>query len=180
MRRAAHWLRSGGVVGYPTEAVYGLGCDPFCRPAVQRVLALKGRPAHKGLIVIAATFAQLAPFVRPLEVALVGRALATWPGPTTWLWPARPGIAPWLRGRHGTVAVRVTAHPVCAALCQRFGGAIVSTSANLSGRPPARDARRVRRLFGRGADYVVSGPLGGASRPTEIRDLMTGRVVRPG
>jgi L-threonylcarbamoyladenylate synthase len=171
-------VKSGGIIAYPTEAVYGLGCDPRNEAAVRRLLALKRRPAHKGLILIAADFAQLALFLQPLSPADQARLAATWPGPLTWLIPARPETPGWLRGRHATLAVRVTAHPLAAALCWACGHPLVSTSANLSGRPPARTALAVRRQLGRNLDYLLPGPTGGAAQPTEIRDLRTERRVR--
>lgn len=168
------------MVAYPTEAVFGLGCDPLDGAAVDRLLALKGRPAAKGLILIAAAFQQILPFVEPLDPALTAHIQATWPGPVTWLLPARPAVPHWLRGGHDTIAVRVTAHPPAAALCETFGGALVSTSANRAGHPPARSPLAVRRTFGDGLDYILHAPLGGLLRPTEIRDGRTGAVVRAG
>lgn len=179
LRAAARVVKSGGLIAYPTEAVYGLGCDPRNEGAVRRLLALKHRPMRKGLILIAADFTQLAPFLQPL--AATDRALiaATWPGPHTWLIPARSDTPRWLRGRHDTLAVRVTAHPLAAALCRICGHPLVSTSANRSGRPPARTALAVRRQLGEKAiDYLLTGSTGGAAQPTEIRDLRTGRRVR--
>lgn len=178
LQAAARAIRAGGVVAYPTEAVYGLGCDPHNEIAVRRLLALKRRPLHKGLILIAADFAQLAPFLQPLSPSDQTRLAATWPGPYTWLIPAWPTTPPWLRGRHDTLAVRVTAHPLAAALCRACGHPLVSTSANRSGRPPARTALAVRRQLGCDLDDLLPGPTGGAAQPTEIRDLRTGRVAR--
>jgi L-threonylcarbamoyladenylate synthase len=173
-------LRAGGVVAYPTEAVYGLGCDPRQAAALDRVLALKGRPTTLGVILIASAFNELAPFLAPLPPALEARASATWPGPVTWVWPCAAGLPPALTGGRDTLAVRVTAHPVAAALCHAFGGALVSTSANRHGEPPARDAAAVRAAFGTGVDAIVDGPCGGLARPTEIRDVRTGAVLRAG
>jgi len=184
LRTAAAALRAGGVVAYPTEAVYGLGCDPRQAAALARLLALKQRPAERGLILIASEFDQLAPFLAPLDAAREARCAATWPGPVTWAWPAAPDLPAALTGGRGTLAVRVTAHPVAAALCRAFGGALVSTSANPHGSPPARDADAVRTAFGAafGAalDAVLDGPCGGAVGPTEIRDALTGAVLRAG
>lgn len=180
LRATAHTVRAGGIVAYPTEAVYGLGCDPWNEPAVRRLLALKRRPVHKGLILIAADFAQLAPFLQPLSPADQARLAATWPGPYTWLIPARTDTPRWLRGRHDTLAVRVTAHPLAAALCRTCGHALVSTSANFSGRPPARTALAVRRRLGRNIDALLPSPTGGAAKPTEIRDLRSGQRIRAG
>lgn len=173
-------LRVGGVVAYPTEAVYGLGCDPRDAPALDRILALKGRPTSLGLILIASEFNQLAPYLAPLPTALEARVAATWPGPVTWIWPCVAGLPAVLTGGRDTLAVRVTAHAGAAALCHAFGGALVSTSANRHGESPARDAAAVRAAFGDGVDVVVDGPCGGLARPTEIRDARTGAVVRAG
>lgn len=179
LHAAARVVRAGGLIAYPTEAVYGLGCDPRDERAVRRLLALKRRSMRKGLILIAADLAQLEPFLQ-LTQADRARLAATWPGPRTWLVPARPATPCWLRGRHDTLAVRVTAHPLAAALCRACGHPLVSTSANLSGRPPARSALAARRQLGRHLDALLPGPTGGAARPTAIRNLRTGRTVRGG
>ena len=179
LKRAAAIVRHGGVIAYPTEAVFGLGCDPGNEAAVRRLLAIKRRPLSKGLILIAADLEQLKPFIEPLDSQSLAQVGAAWPGPVTWLLPARWKAPIWLRGRHDTLAVRVSAHPIASALCRIYGGALVSTSANLSGRPPARRAEQVRRQLGDVLDYVVPGETGGAAKPTEIRDLRSGRLVRP-
>jgi L-threonylcarbamoyladenylate synthase len=166
------------VVAYPTEGVYGLGCDPADATAVARVLRLKQRPPGKGLILVASRFKQLDRYLAPVAPELAQRALAAWPGPVTWLWPARPWVPVWLRGHHACLAVRVSAHPVVVALCEALGGPLVSTSANKSGRPPARSKHVLRRCFGRQVDAIVPGPCGDLGRPSEIRELLTGTVVR--
>jgi L-threonylcarbamoyladenylate synthase len=178
VKLAARRLRTGGVVAYPTEAVYGLGCDPLDHTAFVRLLALKRRPDAKGVILIAADETQLAPFVTPLSKAATAHLRGSWPGPVTWIVPAASGVPGWLTGGRDTVAVRVTAHPLAAALCRAFGGALVSTSANRTGQPPARTALKVRQLFGNRLDGIVVGPLGGLARPTTIRDARTGSVIR--
>ncbi len=119
---AAAWVARGGLIAYPTEAVYGLGCDPENGHAVRRLLALKARPEHKGLILIAADWAQLEPYVRGLGQTAMAAIHATWPGAVTWLLPARRETPRWLTGEHQTLAVRVTAHPLAAALCRQWGG----------------------------------------------------------
>ena len=177
IKRAAAILHQGGIIAYPTEGIWGLGCDPADAQAVLRLLALKHRPWQKGLILIAADYEQLAPYVTATP-ALLKRVRATWPGPVTWLLPTRDEAPPWLCGIHRSLAVRVTAHPVAAALCRRFGGALVSTSANLSGHPAARRHLQVRRHFGAELDYIVPGPLGAQAGATEIRDAVSGSVIR--
>ncbi len=178
LAQAARHVKAGGIIAYPTEAVYGLGCDPRDGAAVLRLLALKQRPLAKGLILIAARFEDLQPYVTALPAETRSKVRKTWPGPVTWLLPARPEVPYWLRGSHAVLAVRVTAHPLAAALCRACGGVLVSTSANISNRPPARTALAVRRCFGADVDYVISGTLGGLDKPTPIIDARSGRVVR--
>ena len=173
-----HALARGGVIAYPTEAVWGLGCEPLNRHAVARLLALKRRSQLKGLILVASSFSQVEPYAAKVDRAALEHAFDTWPGPTTWLFPAARGVPGWLRGEHDTIALRVTAHPVARALCDARGGAIVSTSANLAGRPPACSALQVRCRFGGALDFIVPGDTGGFGRPTPIRDLLTGRRLR--
>lgn len=178
LRLAARLLRGGGIVAYPTEGVYGLGCDPLNPLAVQRVLQLKGRSARKGLILIAADYAQVRPFLRPPGKQLSRRLRDDWPGPVTWVLPAAAAVPGWLTGGRDTLAVRVTSHLLAAALCRAFGRALVSTSANRSGGRPARSALDVRRLFGDAVDLILHGALGGLRGPTPIRDATSGRLLR--
>lgn len=175
---AARCICAGGILAYPTEAVYGLGCDPWNEDAVRRLLAIKMRSEHKGLILIASDFTQLQRFVEPLNDKQMATVLATWPGPVTWLLPASAQTPRWLTGRHPTLAVRVTAHPLAAALCETTGGALVSTSANVSGRPAARTALQARSALGSEVDLILGGRCGGRARPSTIRDGLTGAVIR--
>ncbi len=178
LRLAARCFHDGGLIAYPTEEVFGLGCDPMDEEAVERLLALKQRPVDKGLILIAADFNQLAPYVAALPAPVLGEVIQSWPGPATWLFPADRRTPPWLTGRHPTLAVRVTAHPLAAALCRSCGSALVSTSANVSTRAPARTALGVYTRFGRRLDYVLHGAVGPLDRPTSIRDALSGRLIR--
>jgi L-threonylcarbamoyladenylate synthase len=179
LRAAARAIRAGAVVAYPTEAVFGLGCDPLNPVAVQRLLAIKGRQQRKGLILIAADFEQLRPFLAPLSESQLRTILAEWPGPVTWVLPAAAGVPGWLTGGRDTLAARVTDHPLAAALCRTAGMPLVSTSANAAGHPPARSDLQVR-LRCPGVDRILCGSTGGLARPTEIRDLASGRQLRAG
>jgi L-threonylcarbamoyladenylate synthase len=176
LQHAARILKQGGLVAYATEYCFGLGCDPFDRDAVLRLLRLKHRPVKKGLIVLAADIGQLAPLVRDIPP----QVSASWPGPHTWLLLPLPGVPGWITGRHEKIAVRVTAHAQAAALCHASGMAIVSTSANRAGQAPARSTREVVRRFGKLIDYILPGRVGDVSAPTPIRDAVTGKLVRPG
>jgi len=178
LRTARRTLQAGGIVAYPTEAVYGLGCDPLNPHSVMRLLAIKQRPWQKGLILIASERHQLDPYLETVTAGIEEQLDQTWPGPVTWLLSARPDVPRWLRGEHDTLAVRVTGHPVAAALCEAFGGPIVSTSANLAGHEPARSPLRVQCELGGQVDYILHGPLGELAQPTEIRDARSGRIIR--
>jgi L-threonylcarbamoyladenylate synthase len=178
--RAAEIVRGGGVIAYPTEAVFGLGCDPLNEAAVARLLKLKQRPREQGLILLAAEFAQLQGFLNPVPEEIMQRVMRAWPGPMTWLMPARHDVPLWLRGRFETLAVRVTAHPIAAQLCHEAGTALVSTSANITGQAPARSADAVRAVFDTRIDMVLDAPLGASDRPTEIRDALTDEIIRAG
>lgn len=178
MRLAADRLQRGGVVAYPTESVFGLGCNPLDKKAVLRLLAIKQRDPSKGVILIAHDFEQLRDFVGNIPKERLATVLDQWPGPTTWLLPAAPWVPYWLTGEHETLAMRVTAHPVAATLCREAGMALVSSSANLSGRPPARTPLQVRTRCGASLDMVLHGQTGGLLRPTRIRDALNGSWIR--
>jgi L-threonylcarbamoyladenylate synthase len=172
------YLRRGGLIAYPTESCYGLGCDPRNLRALKRLVALKGRSAAKGLLLIASHFRQLQAFVRPLAPADRARMAKTWPGPVSWVVPASTACLPLLTGGRATVAVRVTAHPGAARLCRVLGMALVSTSANISGKKPAQTAAECRRIFGARV-RVLAGRIGQRRRPSTLIDLATGTVLRP-
>ncbi len=178
LRAAVNALRMGGVVACPTEAVWGLSCDPDNAGAVARLLELKQRPVRKGLILVAASEGQLGFLLQGLTAGEREILSDSWPGPATWLVPHRERVPPWIRGEHDTVAVRVSAHPVVSALCRAWGGPLVSTSANPGGARPARTLFQVRRYFGEALDGLVPGALGDQSRPTGIRNLATGEIIR--
>lgn len=173
-------LRAGGVIAYPTEAVFGLGCDPQDEAAVARLFALKQRPPTQGVLLIAANFAQVEKYIElpAVPAEALARAQATWPGPHTWIFPRAAATPAWLAGAHSGIAVRVTAHPLAAALCRAFGGALVSTSANRHGEPPARNTEAVQAAFGGELAYILAGETGGLARPTPIRNAITGEEIR--
>jgi L-threonylcarbamoyladenylate synthase len=176
---ACHALASGGVIAYPTEGVWGLGCEPLNLHACKRILRMKGRGTRKGFILIASDWDQVEPFLAHISRPKLKPVFQTWPGPVTWLLPAAHWVPPHLTGSRATLAIRVTAHPLARALCAQYGGPIVSTSANASGRAPLRSMLQVLRQFGDRVDYLLPGALGGRTRPTQIRDFATKRLVRP-
>lgn len=175
--QAVQVLRAGGVIAYATEGVWGLGCDPLNEQAVRRVLDLKQRSEAKGLIMIAASVQQVEHWLSGLDARQRKDMLATWPGPYTWIVPVADAPL-WLSGAHASLAIRVSAHAGVQALCLAWGGALVSTSANRSGQPALMSADAVRNEFGAELDFILPGELGGDARPSEIRDAVSGVVLR--
>jgi L-threonylcarbamoyladenylate synthase len=173
-------LRSGGLIAYPTEGVWGLGCDPRDEAAVLRLLALKQRDVAKGLILIAASEAPLAAFIdmAALDAAQRDTVRASWPGPNTWIMPATPHAPRWITGDHDGIAVRVTAHPIVRALCEAFGGALVSTSANIASEPSPTTRAALDPRIVAGVDAVCAGETLGRAQPSTIRDARSGGVLR--
>jgi L-threonylcarbamoyladenylate synthase len=179
IQQAALVLRSGGLVAYPTEAVWGLGCDPQNSRAIRRILTIKGRAIEKGLILVAASVEQFAPYLAGLSDADINKFSADRPVPTTWLVPDNGFAHPLVRGKHHSVALRVSAHPIVSALCAAYGGPIVSTSANFNGEMPRLWSWQIIRQMGRQLDYVLPGDLGSANKPSQIRDLLSDQILRP-
>lgn len=171
-------LRLGEVIAYPTEAVWGLGCDPFNEAAVAQVLRIKRRAPEKGLILAASDISQFDFLLHDLPPEQLAKLRSSWPGHNTWLVPHHGRVLPILSGQHDTIALRVSAHPIVVALCRKFGRPIVSTSANPQGLPPALNATKVRRYFAYERIYLAPGRVGQAQRPSTIRDLRTGEVIR--
>lgn len=175
-------FEQGQLLAYPTEAVFGLGCDPTNAHAVQALLDLKQRPIEKGLILLAADYSQLLPFVDDKAIGQDKRfsVFSHWPGPVTLILPARADCPRWLRGEHNSIATRVTAFEPARQLCKVLGSALVSTSANRSGEPALTAAAAVREAFGDSLGWVCEQPVGGAAAPSKILNPLTGEVVRIG
>ncbi len=177
IHRAGRILRSGGIIAYPTEGVFGLGCIPDYAEAVIRILSIKKRDPALGLVLIASDIEQLEDWVDLPETTTLKSSPER---PVTWIVPARRNVPYWITGDHCSLAVRITTHPVAAALCEAADSALVSTSANVAGSSPARTAYVLRRRFGSLVDCIVPGRCGPAAGPSEIRDLMSGEVLRAG
>lgn len=170
------FLKQGKIIAYPTEAIYGLGCDPYNQQAVEKLLTLKQRPISKGFIVLIASWDQLFPLIAPVPEDCLKRVRETWPGPVTWVFPKASLISPWLSGEHSGIAIRMSAHPIAHQLC--LEGPVVSTSVNISGYPPARTIEEICTQFPTGIDAIVAGDLGGANQPSAIYDVLTGMRLR--
>lgn len=182
-RGLKNYLRLGGVIAYATDSCFGLGCDPRSRLGLQRILRIKGRPQHKGVIIIGADQTQLTPYFAPLNTAQQNLLNSTWNNPKTdakphtWLVPAARSCPPWLTGKFNTIAARVTQHKASRALCQHLNMALVSTSANKSGCKSAKTSRECYKLFNKHV-RVIHGLIGIQRRPSTIQDLMTNKIIR--
>ncbi len=187
-RGLRNYLRQGGVIAYATESCFGLGCDPQSRLGLQRILRIKGRPQHKGVIIIAAQQKQLAPYFAALNAAQQNKLDNTWVAaqknakPHTWLVPAARNCPTWLTGKFNSIASRVTRFKASRVLCQQLDMAIVSTSANKSGCMPAKTSRECHKLFANAILQdqlrVIHGLIGKQKRPSTIQDLITNKIIR--
>jgi len=180
MSTAASVFQQGGVIAYPTEAVFGLGCDPDNQSAIEKLLQIKNRPKAKGLILLASSFEQLSPYLdltqltnKQLEVIL-----SRWPNGVTQILPARANISSYLTGDFTTLAVRVTNQPDVVSLCEQTNKPIVSTSANLSGLEPAKTWQTVDSHLIELIDYLLKGETLGYLQPSTILNGLTGEVFR--
>jgi L-threonylcarbamoyladenylate synthase len=182
LNNALKILQSQGVIAYPTESVFGLGCDPDCDAAIQKILLLKKRPAHKGLILIAASIEQLEKYAdfSLLTDAQLAAIKKTWPGPTTWIIPSQKNLSKLISGDFESVAVRVTDHPIVRQICLAFDKPIISTSANLSGLEAALNSQQTDRMFKNNPllALVINGIVSGLSTPTPIFSASTGKQLR--
>lgn len=176
--KLADIIRQGGVIAYPTEGVWGLGCDPYNHAAVERILTLKDRPESKGLILIAGEPTALSPWKANLDTPSYQRLISANTIPTSWVVPDTHIAPSWVRGEHQSVAIRLSQHPPVQALCCAFQGVLVSTSANPAGLAPAMSAAEVHQYFGDRIDAIFDAPLGGASQPSQVKDILTDTVFR--
>ena len=178
IRHAVHILKQGGLIAYPTEAVFGLGCLPGDTEAIKKLLQLKQRPIEKGLILLASELSQLEPYLSLLNHQILQKIQSSWPGPTTWILPTPAQTSPLLKGKFNTIAVRISAHPIVRELCHQCQSPIISTSANITGKNMSYSAFDVRRQFKNHLDYILNGPLGSSDKPTVIKDAVTNQVIR--
>lgn len=172
-------FEEGQLLVYPTEAVMGIGCDPDNEAAVNQLLEVKQRAVEKGVILIAANYSQLLPYVNDNAIRPDRRTdiFSSWPGPNTWLLPKSATAPLWITGKHDKIAVRVTNHPVVVALCNKLNKPLVSTSANLTGQAPAKTIEEAKAVFADSVVYI-DGEVGGADKPSTIRDGDTAEVIR--
>ena len=177
LRQAIKITRAGGIIAYPTEAVFGLGCDPLDIDAVKQICSMKQRSIDKGLILIVSSIDQATPYTSASNAQLK-KLLSKTRKPTTWIFPASHHCPLWISGKHDSVAIRLTQHPVASQLCTYAGHALVSTSANISHRLPLRKAREIQRIFGSSVNMILHDEIGDQSQPSEIRDSCSGKKLR--
>lgn len=175
---AGRFLSAGKVIAYPTEAMYGLGCDIRHEAALARIIAIKNRPQNHGLIVVAAHWEQVAALTKPLPADRYDAIFKSWPGHTTWVFPATNTVSPLITGHHQSIAIRISQHPIIQAICQHVGYPIVSTSANKHHEPAALDYATVQHTLGNEVDYIMPGTIGNAQHASQIIDARTGQLYR--
>ena len=176
VRTAKYVLLNGGVITYPTEGVFGLGCIADDYVAVNRILKIKNRKLTKGLIIIISDVNQIKNWI---DINIENNDLhSSNENPITWILPANNDAPHWIKGNHSSIAVRKTTHPIARKLCISTNSALISTSANIANRPPARNVFILHRLFSNLVDYMVPGNCGTKNRPSEIRNLVTGDILR--
>ncbi len=179
LNRYVRAIARGAVFAYPTDTIWGFGCHPLSATGVVRILAIKRRSAAKGLILLASRLDYAEPFVT-LDAAARDALARPAAQPTTFLVPASADCPPWLTGAHPTIALRITDHPLIERLCDGIEAPLVSTSANRAGGPTVRNYLQARRRFGAELDFVVAGYAAGSGRPSTIRSLADGAIIRGG
>jgi len=178
LRNALGVIRSGGIIAYPTESIFGLGCDPFNQDAVLNLLALKNRSVTKGLIVIASNIRQLLPLIKPKHANDLARALKTWPGHNTWVFPKSKLVPTWISGKYDSVAIRLSLHPIVVQLCDALNHGLISTSANTAKQAPLDSIKLIKSTFSDKIQLYIDAPLGNYASPSPIRDAHTLQIIR--
>ena len=178
LNQAVETVNVGGIIAYPTESVFGLGCNPFSENAVKKLLLIKKRSIEKGLILIASHIQQVLPLIKPIESNDLARALKTWPGHHTWIFPKSNLVPFWISGQYDSIAIRVSSHPVVTRLCQKLNSPLVSTSANKSNHDTLDTLEEIHSVFGNNIDYYLDAPVGKESKPSTIHDAHSNTIIR--
>lgn len=179
LRQIAQRLMHGAVIAYPSDTIWGFGCHPLSTQAVSRIQAIKRRPAKKSMILLGSSLEQARPFIDSNVMNAHHQALAqSYSRPRTWIIKASPSCPHWLQADTGTIAFRLTDKPQIQALCETINAPLISTSANISGRPTARNSLLVHRYFQLQLDYIIEGFQCGKTQASEIRDIQSGKILR--
>ncbi len=188
LQTAADCVANDGVIAYPTDTVFGFGCNPFSETAVKKIFQIKLRQPptkknhkeatdhqQKGLIILAAEATQLTDFIDSKWVKWLSEQHPS--EPTTFIIPCQPQVPSWITGHRSTLAVRITNEAISRALCLKTG-AIVSTSANLKGQSPLMDSADFLNTFKIQPDYVVPAKIHTANKSSLIIDAISGKILR--
>jgi L-threonylcarbamoyladenylate synthase len=178
LNQAVETVNNGGIIVYPTESVYGLGCNPFDQKSVEKLLLLKKRNVDKGLILIASHVQHILPLIKPIEANDLSRALKTWPGHHTWVFPKSKIVPYWVSGKYESIAVRVSKNPIVIELCQNLNSPLISTSANISTENELCSISDIKSVFGNQVDFYLDAPTGKESKPSTIHDAHTNTIIR--
>jgi len=171
-------LEKGGIIAYPTESTFGLGCDPFNTVVIERLQEIKQREADKGMIVVVANWSQVEELVEWQDEIQKDMIEQTWPGHITWVFPAKKSLSPRLCGPHHTIAIRMSAEPLIKELCDQFGHGVVSTSANVSHKTAVTTMMEAKSVFAEQVDFYVDEKVGAAKGPSKIIDAITCKIYR--
>jgi len=178
LNQAVAVIKSGGIIAYPTEAVFGLGCDPFNEQAVMELLSLKERPVEQGLILIASNIRQVLPLIKPQHANDLARALKTWPGHATWIFPKSNIVPSWVSGKYKSIAIRVSKHPIVKLLCDELNHPLISTSANISKQNDLDSIKSIQQTFDDKIGFYIDAPTGNEKKASPIRDAHTLQTLR--
>jgi len=176
--QAIKTINSGGIIAYPTESVFGLGCDPSNEKAVLKLLSLKQRPVEQGLILIASHIRQVLPLIQPIHADDLANALKTWPGHSTWVFPKSTLVPSWISGQYVSIAVRVSNHPIVKQLCDHLNHPLVSTSANVSKQEDLNSIKLINSVFNDKIGFYIDAPTGNEKKASTIRDAHTLKTIR--
>ncbi len=182
IRRTVEVIRAGKLLLYPTDTIYGLGCDPFQPDALRRILELKGRASSKGLLVLVHSPAAALSLAVGVPSTFESLAARFWPGPVTFLLPAPSGLPELLVGKGGLIGVRCPSHSFLGRLLTDLDSPLVSTSANISGKPEPHSIAELRQLFKGKVDLFLDAGQLPKRQPSSVIDLSVDppRLVRRG
>jgi len=168
----------GKIIAYPTESVFGIGCDPENEQSINKIIEIKNRGKQKGLIIIADEVKKLSKFIHKDYLDLFIKKSDIESKPTTWIVPSSKHVLNLVKGEDSSVALRITQHPIASRICKYSNKAIISTSANISSKTPAKNSNEILMQFGEEIDIIVDGRVGDSIKPTQIVDLITNKVIR--
>lgn len=176
IRHAAHIIRHGGIIAYPTDTVYGLGCDPYNADAVEKINLIKQRPLNKYFILLASDIKQVQPLLHTTKAQQ--KLITQSDEPTSWIVNASPNAPEWLTNKSHTITIRISHSPTVQKLCSALGHPIISTSANISGRRPAKNALELYQFFYKKVDKILLANKPLTTKPSKIIRLCDNYIIR--